>query len=116
VDDADDSAGDSAGVSAGGPGTLAGPVVVEVELDGDNYAFDDWMGDKPLLDFLEDKGVKAPFSCREGECSACACVVLEGEVVLKHNDVLDADDLADGIRLACQSFPASEKLRISYSA
>jgi 3-ketosteroid 9alpha-monooxygenase subunit B len=120
VDDAGDSAGDPAGDSAvgtsAGPGTVAGPVAVEVELDGDNYSFDDWMGVKPLLEFLEDKGVKAPFSCREGECSACACVVLEGDVVLRHNDVLDADDLADGIRLACQSFPASEKLRISYSA
>ena len=55
----------------------------------------------------------APFSCREGNCSACACVVLEGDVTLKHNDVLDADDLADGIRLVCQSLPASEKLKIT---
>jgi len=95
---------------------FAGPVSVEVELDGEQYAFDDWQGDKPLLEFLEDKGVPAPFSCREGECSACACVVLEGEVEMRHNDVLDADDLADGIRLVCQSMPASEKLRISYNA
>ena len=94
---------------------MSGPIAVEVELDGENYAFDDWQGDKPLLEFLEDKGVPAPFSCREGECSACACVVLEGEVTMRSNDVLDADDLADGIRLVCQSFPASEKLRISYN-
>lgn len=92
-----------------------GPVAVEVELDGQNYSFDDWSGQEPLLDFLESKGVEAPFSCREGQCSACACMVLEGEVTLKHNEVLDADDLADGIRLACQALPASEKLRITYN-
>ena len=68
-----------------------------------------------LLEFLEEKGIDAPFSCREGNCSACACVVLEGEVKLKRNEVLDAEDLADGIRLVCQSLPASEKLRITYN-
>jgi 3-ketosteroid 9alpha-monooxygenase subunit B len=94
---------------------FVGPVAVEVELDGQQYAFDDWQGDKPLLEFLEDKGVPAPFSCREGQCSACACVVLEGEVTLRHNEVLDADDLAEGIRLACQAMPASDTLKISYS-
>ena len=95
--------------------TVSGPVTVEVELDGENYSFDDWQGDKPLLEFLEEKGVQAPYSCREGECSACACMVLEGEVNLRNNDVLEDEDLADGIRLVCQAFPASEKLRITYN-
>jgi 3-ketosteroid 9alpha-monooxygenase subunit B len=94
---------------------ISGPIAVEVQLDGDDYAFDDWQGDKPLLDFLEEKGIDAPFSCREGNCSACACVVLEGEVKMKRNEVLDPEDLAEGIRLACQSLPASEKLRITYN-
>ncbi len=94
---------------------VTGPVTVEVELDGEHYYFDDWRGDKVLLEFLEEKGVDAPFSCREGNCSACACVVLEGEVSLERNEVLDADDLADGCRLVCQSLPASEKLKISYN-
>ncbi len=94
---------------------VSGPIAVDVELDGEHYSFDDWQGDKVLLEFLEEKGIDAPFSCREGNCSACACVVLDGEVTLKHNEVLDADDLADGIRLACQSLPASEKLKITYN-
>jgi 3-ketosteroid 9alpha-monooxygenase subunit B len=94
---------------------FAGPVAVEVELDGQQYSFDDWQGDKVLLEFLEDKGVDAPFSCREGNCSACACMVLEGDLRLQHNDVLDKDDLADGIRLVCQAKPLSEKVRITYN-
>jgi 3-ketosteroid 9alpha-monooxygenase subunit B len=94
---------------------VTGPIAVEVELDGQQYAFDDWQGDKVLLEFLEEKGVDAPFSCREGQCSACACVVLEGDVRLLHNEVLDEDDLADGIRLVCQAKPTTEKLRISYN-
>ncbi|MFL6023864.1 MAG: 2Fe-2S iron-sulfur cluster-binding protein [Marmoricola sp.] len=92
-----------------------GTVALEVELDGAKHTFDDWTGSEVLLEFLEKKGVDAPFSCREGNCSSCACIVLEGEVAMKHNEVLDAEDLADGIRLTCQSLPASETLKISYN-
>ena len=68
-----------------------------------------------MLDHLEAKGVKAPFSCREGECSACAVRLLEGEVTLLHNDVLDAEDLAEGIRLACQAVPVTDTVKVTYS-
>ena len=91
------------------------PASVEGDLDGEPFTFDDWTPETPLLDFLLGKGLQAPYSCREGNCSACACLVLEGEVVMKNNDVLDDDDLADGIRLACQSLPVSDTVRITYS-
>lgn len=92
-----------------------GPAKVEVELDGEVHVFDDWDPRTKLLDFLESKGVKAPYSCREGECSACAIRLVEGEVSMVHNDVLDDEDLDDGIRLGCQSLPVSDTVKISYS-
>jgi 3-ketosteroid 9alpha-monooxygenase subunit B len=94
--------------------TLEGPVKLEVELDGENYAFDDWQPNQKLLEFLESKGVKAPYSCREGECSACAIRLLEGDVTMLHNDVLDDEDLADGIRLGCQSLPTTDVVKVTY--
>jgi 3-ketosteroid 9alpha-monooxygenase subunit B len=90
------------------------PATVTGELDGRAFEFDDWPADRPLLDHLLRKGLSAPFSCREGNCSACACRILEGEVAMQRNEVLDEDDLAEGIRLACQSLPVSDKVRISY--
>jgi 3-ketosteroid 9alpha-monooxygenase subunit B len=90
------------------------PATVVGELDGEAFEFDDWPADRPLLDHLLRKGLSAPFSCREGNCSACACRVLEGEVSMERNEVLDEDDLADGIRLACQSLPVSDRVHISY--
>ena len=89
------------------------PARVEGDLDGEEFAFDDWAPDVPLLDFLLGKGLRAPYSCREGNCSACACLLLEGEVHLRHNDVLDDADLADGVRLACQSLPVSDSVKIT---
>ena len=90
------------------PATLVG------ELDGRAFELDDWPAGKPILDHLLDKGLQAPYSCREGQCSACACRVLEGEVTMMNNEVLDEEDLADGIRLACQSLPVTDSVRISY--
>jgi len=90
------------------------PVHLEVELDGEQHVFDDWQPGTKLLEHLEAKGIKAPFSCRLGECSACACRILEGEVKMLNNDVLDDEDLADGIRLSCQSLPVTDRVVISY--
>ena len=90
------------------------PASVSGELDGERFAFGDWPPDQRLLDFLLEQGIDAPYSCREGNCSACAVRLVEGEVTLLHNDVLDDDDLDDGIRLACQSLPVSDSVVVSY--
>lgn len=92
-----------------------GAVRVEIELDGTTYAYDDWPATKPLLDHLLTKGVPAPFSCREGNCSACAFRLLEGEVKMEHNDILDEDDLAEGIRLGCQAYPVTDVVKGTYN-
>ncbi|WP_436491979.1 2Fe-2S iron-sulfur cluster-binding protein [Actinokineospora sp. HUAS TT18] len=91
----------------------AGTAVVELELDGTRHRLD-WPVNTKLLDLLLDKGLAAPYSCREGACSACAYRLVSGEVKLLNNEVLDKDDLDEGIRLACQSLPVSEKVEISY--
>ncbi|MGW5090654.1 2Fe-2S iron-sulfur cluster-binding protein [Streptomyces sp. 067-1] len=91
-----------------------GPVsTAEVELDGESRTVD-WPRGKPLLDVLLAAGLDAPYSCREGACSACACVLVEGEVVMERNEVLDAQDLADGLVLACQARPVSDRLKVTY--
>lgn len=105
------------------PGARAGAVVdaagpsstVEVELDGETRTLA-WPRSEKLLDVLLDAGLDAPYSCREGSCSACACVLLEGEVELEHNTVLDKRDLADGLILSCQAIPLSDRLKVTYDA
>ena len=86
---------------------------IEVELDGEKHTLP-WPAGRRLLDVLRDAGLDAPFSCREGRCSACACMKLDGEVKMVHNEVLDDADLAEGYILACQSLPVSDKLVITY--
>jgi 3-ketosteroid 9alpha-monooxygenase subunit B len=86
---------------------------IEVEMDGETQTVP-WPKSEKLLDALLRAGVDAPFSCREGNCSACACIALEGEVTLDANTVLDEQDLADGLILACQARPVTDRLKITY--
>lgn len=86
---------------------------VTVTLDGVTNRYD-WPADTKLLDLLLASGLDAPYSCREGACSACACRLVAGEVKMLNNDVLEEEDLEDGIRLACQSLPVTDEVEISY--
>ena len=86
---------------------------VEVTLDGTTSTVA-WPAGNHLLDVLLAAGLDAPFSCREGQCSACACKLLEGEVTLDHNEVLEQEDLDEGYILGCQAIAKSDFVRVTY--
>ena len=68
-----------------------------------------WPGRKQqLLDVLLAAGLDAPFSCREGAVQRLCVRPARGrDVEMGHNEVLEKEDIADGIVLACQAAPAS---------
>lgn len=108
---------------AGDPWTeveAAAPVAGErtvdlvVELDGETHELD-WPQSSKLLDLLLSKGIDAPYSCREGACSACGVILVEGEVVMENNSVLEQEDLDEGWVLACQSRPVGDAVKVRYS-
>lgn len=86
---------------------------VDVVLDGSSHSLS-WPAHTRLLDLLLAGGLPAPYSCREGACGACACRLVSGEVKMANNEVLEQEDLQDGIILACQSFPVTDRVEISY--
>ncbi|MGB0877112.1 MAG: 2Fe-2S iron-sulfur cluster-binding protein [Mycobacterium sp.] len=90
-----------------------GPATAIVTLDGDTHEVS-WPRTAKLLDVLLAKGLEAPFSCREGHCGACAVVAKAGDVEMEVNDVLEQQDLDEGLILACQAHPRSESVEITY--
>jgi 3-ketosteroid 9alpha-monooxygenase subunit B len=94
---------------AGGPAAT-----LEVTLDGQTRLLP-WPAGIRMLDVLIDSGLDAPYSCREGICGACACQLTGGEVEMMHNEVLEAEDIADGYVLACQAVPLTAAVAIMYS-
>lgn len=86
---------------------------VSLLLDGSEHRFA-CGGGETLLAAAERHGLNLPQSCRVGLCASCMCQVEEGEVVLHHNEALDARDLARRWTLACQATPATPHLRIKF--
>jgi ferredoxin len=86
---------------------------VEVDLDGERHRLP-WPHDHTLVDTLLDAGIDVPHSCREGRCGSCVATVIEGEVDMPACDVLEPDDLRDGLILACQARPVSARVRIEF--
>lgn len=90
-----------------------GPATAIVTLDGERHEVR-WPRNAKLLDVLLDKGLDAPFSCREGHCGACAVLKKSGEVEMEVNDVLEQSDLDDGLILGCQARPKSDSVEVTY--
>ena len=93
--------------------SAAPAATVHVELDGATSEHP-WPAETKLLDLLLARGLDAPYSCRQGNCSACSCRLVEGEVRMLHNAVLEQEDLDEGWRLACQSVPVSDVVKVTY--
>ncbi|MGH3676063.1 MAG: 2Fe-2S iron-sulfur cluster-binding protein [Mycobacterium sp.] len=89
------------------------PATAIVTLDGDTHEIR-WPRNAKLLDLLLDKGLDAPFSCREGHCGACAVLKKSGDVEMECNDVLEQQDLDDGLILGCQARPRSDSVEVTY--
>ncbi|MCV7285497.1 ferredoxin--NADP reductase [Mycolicibacterium wolinskyi] len=85
----------------------------EIELDGEVHKLR-WARGRNLVDTMLAAGISVPYSCREGNCGSCAATVLDGEVELGNAEILDDQDIADGLFLACQACPLSDKLRIEF--
>lgn len=90
-----------------------GPATAVVTLDGTTHELS-WPRRAKLLDVLLDKGLDAPFSCREGHCGACAVVKKAGDVEMEVNDVLEQQDLDEGLILACQAHPLTDSVEVTY--
>lgn len=90
-----------------------GPATAIVTLDGETHEVT-WPRKAKLLDVLLDKGLDAPFSCREGHCGACAVLKKSGDVEMEVNDVLEQSDLDEGLILGCQARPRSDSVEVTY--
>jgi 3-ketosteroid 9alpha-monooxygenase subunit B len=90
-----------------------GPATAIVTLDGERHEVR-WPRSAKLLDVLLDKGLDAPFSCREGHCGACAVLKKSGDIEMEINDVLEQSDLDEGLILGCQARPRSDSVEVTY--
>lgn len=56
----------------------------------------------------------APYSCQGGVCSSCMCKVTLGKAVMTANSILTDDEIKEGLVLACQAQPVTEKIAVDF--
>jgi 3-ketosteroid 9alpha-monooxygenase subunit B len=86
---------------------------VRIDLDGASHHLR-WPRHATLVDTMISAGIEAPHSCREGHCGSCVATAVSGEVHMASCDILEPDDLAEGLILGCQARPVSDDLHIEF--
>jgi ferredoxin-NADP reductase len=96
------------------PGTTDAPCVeVTIELGGRKVTVP-YRPRTTVLQTARSAGFSAPSSCETGTCATCMARVLEGQVVMRNNEALTQEEVAEGWVLTCQSLPTSETLSVIY--
>ena len=90
--------------------------MVQVTLEGRRrrLAFDPGKGS--ILENARAAGLPAPFACKAGVCATCRAKLVSGEVEMKANYGLSADEVAQGYVLTCQAVPMSDDVVLDYDA
>lgn len=89
---------------------------VTVRLDGISHVFTLPFDGDSVLNAALLEGVDLPFACKGGVCCTCRAKLVEGDVEMDINYALEADELAAGFILTCQSHPRTEKVVIDFDS
>ncbi len=72
--------------------------------------------DGTILDGAQRARPDLPFACKGGVCGTCRARVTAGEVRMRRNFALEADELDEGYVLTCQAVPLTDTVTVDYDA
>jgi ring-1,2-phenylacetyl-CoA epoxidase subunit PaaE len=87
---------------------------ITVKLDGRSFDFNLDYDSNNILDAGLAEGADLPYSCKGGVCTTCKAKLVEGKIEMEVNYGLEADEVAAGFILTCQSHPRSEKVMVDF--
>ncbi len=97
----------------GNSGTKAS---ITIQLDGRSFDFELAFNSESILDAALKQGADLPYACKGGVCCTCRARLTAGEVRMDVNYALEAEELAKGFILTCQSHPLTEKVVIDFDS
>ena len=108
----------------GTPATAAGAQVaagqdaadanISLTLDGVQREVDFHRAHGSILEAGLAAGLDLPYSCKGGMCCTCRARLVEGEVKMHKNFALEQSDIEAGYVLACQSYPVTARVALSF--
>lgn len=87
---------------------------ITIKLDDNLVKFPLDSDGETILDTALKNGMDLPFACKGGVCATCKARILEGDVEMEVNYGLEADEVAAGYVLTCQSHPLSDKVTVDF--
>lgn len=89
---------------------------IEVRIDGRRrlVGFDADKGS--ILESARASGLPAPYACKAGVCATCRAKLVSGEVTMKKNYGLSAEEVRQGYILTCQAVPVGDGVAVDYDA
>jgi ring-1,2-phenylacetyl-CoA epoxidase subunit PaaE len=88
--------------------------VVTVTLDGRTSRIEMHDAGESILAATLRARPDAPYSCTGGVCGTCRARLVSGEVRMDRSYALEADEIAAGMVLACQSHPVTDEVTLTY--
>jgi ring-1,2-phenylacetyl-CoA epoxidase subunit PaaE len=87
---------------------------VTVRLDGAAFKMQLAYNGENILDEAMSHGADLPYACKGGVCCTCKAKLVEGKVFMTVNYGLEADEIAAGFILTCQSHPRTKKVVVDF--
>ncbi len=69
-----------------------------------------------ILDAAQASRSDLPFACKGGVCGTCRAKVTDGEVDMRRNYALEANEVDAGFVLTCQSYPVGDAVTVDFDA
>lgn len=89
---------------------------IQVTLDGRRRMVEFLAEKGSILENARAAGMSAPFACKAGVCATCRAKLLSGEVRMKANYGLSAEEVVEGYVLTCQAVPLTDDVVLDYDA
>lgn len=67
-----------------------------------------------LLEALLENDLDAPYSCKGGVCSSCMARVTSGKATMTKNNLLDEDEVAEGLILTCIAHAQTDEITLDF--
>ncbi len=87
---------------------------ITIKLDGTESSFELAHGGESILNAALRRGADLPYACKSGVCCTCKAKLEEGQVDMDINYGLEAEEIAAGYILTCQSHPVSERVVVDF--
>jgi ring-1,2-phenylacetyl-CoA epoxidase subunit PaaE len=101
-------------VQAAPPAEDAADARITLAIDGVQREVDFHREHGSILEAGIAAGLDLPYSCKGGMCCTCRARLVEGEVKMHKNFALEQADVDAGYVLACQSYPLTERVVLSF--